>query len=114
MLRAAMILIGLVLAGGALYPTWRGFDSHHDIRAWENEIVKIQSEMIRNKKKEDERIGEAQTKIEECTRDRNLWSAAAGGALIFGLGLVLLPSSSRRKRSVDKAAESSVADEPSA
>jgi hypothetical protein len=104
MIRILLAMVGLILAVGALYPVWVAFDAHDKIRGYDNEIVKVQSEMARSHKKEDPRIGEFQAKMGEATNERNTWAAAACASLIVGLGLVLIPGSKRRKRSVVESA----------
>jgi hypothetical protein len=97
-------VIGLLLAVGGLFAVWLGFEAHDDIRKWENEIIKQESENMSPRRlpgdEGKQKIVASQQQIEKKTMERNLWFGAAVGALIVGGVLVLLPSSGKRKKPV--------------
>lgn len=98
MIRALLLIVGLLVAGAAVYPTWQGAEANEDMHKWKNEITKLESAKLGGKLRGgDLEIEKAQERVEDKTIVRNLWFVVAVETLILGVGLAVLPSSRKRK-----------------
>jgi hypothetical protein len=95
-------VIGVLLIFAALPAAWFGFDAM-DTLGLENDIAAREAEVSRGnmtKEKGEPLIAGYRREIEEKNFKRNLYLALAGGALVVGVALALLPSSGVKRKPV--------------
>jgi hypothetical protein len=99
MIKIVLRVIGVLFVVGALLAAWFGFEAHEDMQKWNSESIKQQSENNSPRRRPDgeQKLAEDLEQIEKKKVERNIWLGAATGALVVGLGMVLLPSSRKRK-----------------
>ncbi len=96
-------VVGVFFVLDALPAAWFAFAAQDDIHANEMEIEKLTNEMAAHRYPRDrgeKELAASQQQIEKQKVATYLWFAAAVGALIVGGGMVLLPSSRKRKSPV--------------
>lgn len=101
MLNLLLRLIGLLIVADALFIAYRGFEAFEHIQAQEAEIYTREAHIEHDKlsKEEgDKRLAGPRAQLEERKTFRNIQFSVAIGALIVGLGLILLPSSRKVKK----------------
>jgi hypothetical protein len=94
-------VIGVLLIFAALPAAWFGFEAM-DTQGLQNDIDARQAEIGKriSKEKGEEQIAGYRREIEEKNFRRNLYLALAGGALVVGVALALLPSSGVKRKFV--------------
>ncbi len=92
-------VIGVLLIIAALPLAWFGFEASEGTKGLQNDIDAREAEIGKriSKAKGEQQIAGYREEIDLKNRRRNVFFALAGGALVVGVVLALMPSSGKRK-----------------
>ncbi|MFL5242272.1 MAG: hypothetical protein ACJ8FY_09205 [Gemmataceae bacterium] len=117
MVKILLRIFGMAAVVGGGVAAWYGLESADDVRRLEQSIYVQRSQNAYSRSPAAKETGQA--KIEEFERgiekkktEKNIWFGVAVVALIIGVGIVVLPSSRKRKASVTDPAPVQIPDAP--
>jgi hypothetical protein len=103
MIKAMVLIAGLLIVAGAVAAAWIGLGLMDDMTKLDNEIYVQQAynSHIRAGEAGEKKIADIEHQIEAKKNERNIWFGAAIGAMAVGLAMALL-SLPRKKKVADR------------
>ena len=101
MIRALILIFGVLIAIGGVVAAWNGVGAMDDITKLEAQIYGQKNNRAAQRAGEagKERIAEFERQMEEKRTERNIWIGGAIGALALGVAMAMLSLSRKRKAS---------------